>query len=105
MTIPSDYDDDPGRWRNNRAVRARFGSGDLHGRVARRFVAEGLAPVLDVGCGNGDLAAELPRDWPWIGVDPSPTQLAAAPRPTALAVATSLPAAGASVGAVAFLWM
>jgi SAM-dependent methyltransferase len=35
---------------------------DVHERVARRFVAEGLTPVLDVGCGEGELAEKLTRE-------------------------------------------
>jgi SAM-dependent methyltransferase len=43
---------------------------DVHERVARRFVVEGLTPVLDVGCGEGELATHLPGG-AWVGVDAS----------------------------------
>jgi SAM-dependent methyltransferase len=105
VTVPSDYDDNPARWQVNRAVRRRYGSGDVHTGVAERFASEGLAPVLDVGCGEGDLARLLPDRWPWIGLDASPAQLTAAPRPVVQGHAGRLPFADASVGAVAFLWM
>ncbi len=62
--VPSDYDEDPGRVRLARSVlRRHAAAGDVHELVARRFVAEGLAWVLDVGCGEGELA-RYPRTVP-----------------------------------------
>src|SRR5438045_6195929 len=55
--IPPDYDADPGRWRSH--DRSWLVDGDVHEVVAERVAAEGLAPVLDVGCGNGRLAELL----------------------------------------------
>ena len=35
-------------------------AGDVHELVAQRFVAEGLARVLNIGCGEGELSRYLP---------------------------------------------
>jgi AmiR/NasT family two-component response regulator len=60
--ILTDYDRDPERFRLARAVLQRFGSrDDVHGLVARRLLAERLVPILDVGCGEGELATHLPK--------------------------------------------
>jgi ubiquinone/menaquinone biosynthesis C-methylase UbiE len=47
--------------------------------VAERLITEGLLPVLDVGCGEGELARHLPEGC-WVGVDSSATLLARAPQ-------------------------
>src|SRR4029453_4983544 len=61
-----DYDDDPGRWTSRAAPQ------DVHELVAPEL--EG--PVLDVGCGDGRLAAlAAGRGIAWIGVDSSRSQL------------------------------
>ena len=61
--VPSDYDEDPGRVRLARSVLRRHAvAGDVHELVARRFVAEGLARVLDVGCGEGRRSSPA-RPW------------------------------------------
>jgi len=104
-TIPSDYDDNQDRWLTNVSVRARFGSGDVHRPTAERIVAHDLRPVLDVGCGDGELPRQLPDGWPWVGVDRSPTMLSRAPKPTVFADARTLPFPDESFGAVAMLWM
>src|SRR5262249_54833255 len=57
----------------------------------------GHDPVLDVGCGEGALAAARPGV---IGLDRSPTMLAVAPPPTALGDAVALPFPDACFGAV-----
>ena len=49
-------------------------AGDVHELVARRFIVEGFARVLDVGCGEGELARYLP-DGAWVGLDNSQTML------------------------------
>jgi trans-aconitate methyltransferase len=78
--VPSDYDQNPGRVRLARSVLHRHAvAGDVHKLVARRFVAEGFARVLDVGCGEGELARYLP-DGTWVGLDNSQTMLARAVR-------------------------
>jgi SAM-dependent methyltransferase len=73
--VPSDYDENPGRMRLARSVLRRHAvAGDVHELVARRFIAEGFAGVLDVGCGEGELARYLP-DGAWVGLDNSQTML------------------------------
>jgi hypothetical protein len=47
-------------------------AGDVHELVARRFVAEGFARVLDVGCGEGDLALSSRRHLGWSLLDRTP---------------------------------
>ncbi len=101
--LPSDYDSDPERWGScDRSVQV---FGDAHEPVARRIVDEELAPVLDVGGGQGRLESLLPAGWPAIVVDRSPTQLADAPSPNVRADASVLPVRDASVCAVTALWM
>jgi hypothetical protein len=66
--VLSDYDQNPGRVRLARSVLHRHAvAGDVHELVARRFVAEGFARVLYVGCGEGELARYLP-DGTWVGL-------------------------------------
>lgn len=73
--LPPDYDSDHGRWGSWKAPQ------DVHD-----LVAPGLRrPVLDIGCGEGRLAARLSKDVRWVGVDSSPAQAAANPyRPVLL---------------------
>src|SRR4051812_25464238 len=103
--LPSDYDDNQDRWQTNVSVRRRFTARDVHEPCAARIVAENLTPVLDVGCGDGELHRKLPNGWPWVGADASPTMLARAPRPSTLADARRLPFPDNTFGAVAMLWM
>ena len=106
--VRRDYDDpDSIRWHVPVNVLDAYGlSGDVHPAIARRFIVEGLAPVLDVGGGKGELATHLPAG-AWIGLDGSPTQLEAARAlgPAVLAEAGDLPVATGSVAGVACLYM
>jgi SAM-dependent methyltransferase len=97
--ILPDYDTDPDRsaaWNSSWVVADEdwdYGAG--------RFVEEGLAPILDVGCGNGGFAARLPPHAGWIGIDASSSMLAkATARPVTQADALHLPFRDHSVGGV-----
>jgi SAM-dependent methyltransferase len=104
-TIPPDYDRDPGRFRLARSVLRRHAlAPDVHERVARRLVDEGLTPVLDVGCGEGELARHLPAG-AWVGVDASAEMLARAPEPHHLADAAALPFSDERFGSAALLYV
>lgn len=104
-SVPSDYDVDPARSQSwDRSWLVPSSDSDYTG--ARRLTAEALAPILDVGCGSGSLAAELPPRAGWIGLDFSPTQLAQVQaRPVVRADARRLPFRSGSVGAVVCHWM
>jgi len=103
--VPCDYDEHPERFRTARSVQRRHGmAGDIHELVARRLIAAGATPVLDVGCGEGELARHLPPG-AWIGVDSSPAMLARAPSPHRRADATELPFEDGHFGGVALLYV
>jgi SAM-dependent methyltransferase len=93
--MQSDYDRDPERFRTGQRVTASYARADLYREVAARV--RGHDPVLDLGCGEGALASALPGV---IGLDRSPTMLAAAPPPTLRGDALALPFSDASLGAV-----
>lgn len=102
---PRDYDSDPGRFRTARRVlREHALAPDIHARVAARLVAGNALPVLDVGCGEGELARHLPQG-SWTGVDNSEAMLAAAPDPHVLAEAGALPFPDGSFGSLTLLYV
>jgi SAM-dependent methyltransferase len=103
--VPSDYDRDPERFRTARAVQRRHArAADVHERVARRLLAHGVLPVLDIGCGEGELARYLP-DGAWIGLDNSRAMLARAPRPNVVGDAAALPFPERSFDSAALLYV
>jgi SAM-dependent methyltransferase len=93
--LQPDYDSDPERWRAWKPPQ------DAHNLVAPQL----RGPVLDVCCGEGRLAALLGDDVRWVGLDSSPSQLAANPyRPVAQADMRALPFADETFAEVAHLW-
>ena len=103
--VPVDYDTHPGRFQIARDVLGRHGAAaDVHAAVAARFVAEGMLPVLDVGCGAGELARHLPAGT-WTGIDSSPAMVARAPAGAQLGRADALTFADGSFGGVALLYV
>jgi hypothetical protein len=77
-SIPPDYDEDHERFRLARSLVHRHSEvEDVHRRVAERMLAERLTPVLDVGCGEGELSRYLPEG-AWVGLDSSAEMLSRA---------------------------
>lgn len=107
QALPFDYDDNPDRFRTGRRTALQYSnSGDVHEPIAARLAAEGLSPVLDVGCGDGALGRPLLQAGvSWVGLDFSATLLRDAPRPALRADALRLPFPDSSFGAVAALYM
>jgi SAM-dependent methyltransferase len=103
--VPSDYDENPSRMRLARSVLRRHAvAGDVHEQVAQRFITEGFGRVLDVGCGEGELARYLP-DGAWVGLDNSQTMLDCAPPGGVRGRATALPFPDESFDGVAILYV
>jgi SAM-dependent methyltransferase len=103
--IPRDYETRPERFRLARRIQRRHGPGsDIHDRVARRLVDERLLPVVDIGCGEGELARHLP-DGAWVGVDSSRRMLERAPQPGLICDAAALPFPDGCFGSAALLYV
>jgi SAM-dependent methyltransferase len=103
-TVPADYDSDPGRWASHDPAWQL--AGDVHDDIARRIAGDCLAPVLDVGSGNGKLSGLLPVSWRIAGIDASAAQLRhPGPGPVCQADALALPFARDAFAAVTALWM
>jgi SAM-dependent methyltransferase len=99
--LPNDYDCDPDRFLSTE----KHPHDDVHPYVAARFAAAGARTVLNVGGGNGRLARLLPAlSMRCLLLDLSPAMLDLARRPKARADGARLPAADASVDAVAALY-
>ncbi len=93
--LPPDYDDDPGRWRSWQAPQD----------VTEILAPELVGPVLDAGCGEGRLPAQLDPGVRWVGLDSSPSQVAANPfRPLVRADMRRLPFADGSFAELTHLW-
>jgi SAM-dependent methyltransferase len=93
--LQPDYDSDPERSRSWKSPQ------DVHETIAPEL----HGPVLDVGCGEGRLAPLLGDGVTWIGVDTSPTQVAANPyRPLVLADMRALPFREGAFAEVTHLW-
>lgn len=97
--VEPDYETDPDRsaaWDPSWVIAA-----DDWDSGAGRLSAEGLAPILDVGCGYGGFAANLPPQARWIGLDSAASMLAeVAARPVIRADARHLPLRDGTVGGV-----
>jgi SAM-dependent methyltransferase len=104
--LPSDYDQDPGRFAANQLATARYvAQADVHHDVAHRFAALGYRRVLDIGGGNGTLAQLLGTlGVPTMVVDRA-AYVADAPRPAVRADAACLPFADGVFDGAAAMWM
>ena len=103
--VPADYDDDPERFRLARSVQRRHGGVPDSTSAWRAASPTSIrASVLDVGCGEGELARHL-ADGAWLGVDSSREMLTRAPAPAVLADAAALPFPDGSFDAVALLYV
>jgi SAM-dependent methyltransferase len=104
--VPADHDDDPERFAANQAATARLvARADVHTEVADHFAAVGCRRVLDIGGGNGLLAALLTeRGIASVVADPA-RYVDQAPPPAVRADATALPFADETFDAAAAMWM
>ena len=93
--LEPDYESDPGR------RRAWTASSDVHEVVGPELAGR----VLDIGCGEGRLAANVREDVRWIGIDSSRNQLVECSyRPVVLADMRALSLATNNFDAVTHLW-
>lgn len=103
---PADYDSNPERFRTASNSPRKFGRGDVHESVADRLAGDRAAPALDLGCGEGRLTHLLrARGIAVVGLDRSPTMLAALTAPAVRGDAASLPFREDQFGGVAALWI
>lgn len=105
MPTRRDYDTDPARYRLGTALSASCSTpgADLHGRIVRLLDAADVRQVLDVGCGDGSLAASAASGRvKVISVDAAAAMVRAARRhgPAVRADLTALPFADGAVDAV-----
>lgn len=105
MPTRRDYDTDPGRYRLGMRLTAahRAPGADLYGRIVGLLLDAGAVRALDLGCGDGALAATAAgRPLRVIGVDAAAAMVRAARRhgPVVQADLTALPIADAAVDAV-----
>jgi SAM-dependent methyltransferase len=105
--MPFDYDIDPERFRAGiEAVKKYTLQSDIHEDVARRFVEEHLAPVLDLGCGEGRFTFPARQmGIATIALDLSATMLASIPEPRVQGDARRLPFPGNTFGGIVALYM
>src|SRR5215470_11593687 len=93
------------RWGAHREIQRKYLSvGDVHPEIAARIRAAGARPVLDAGCGDGELSLALGR-WPVISLDRDPLALLEAPRPAVRADIVRLPFQDGVFGAVAAVYV
>jgi SAM-dependent methyltransferase len=102
MALPRDYDVNPGRFRLGVRVTDRYltGAEGIYAYIAGMLGRAGAHLIADIGCGEGALAAAaLSPQMQIIGIDASPTMLAACPGPRVRADALRLPFASGSFDA------
>lgn len=92
VTVPSDYDSEPERYRLGMQVTRAYSTASLYELVATMLAELDLGLVLDVGCGEGALREFLPASHSQLmGIDRSATMLRAHPPPVVRADALRLP--------------
>jgi SAM-dependent methyltransferase len=101
--VVDDYDSAPERYRLGMAVTRAHSSASLYAEVASRLAGLRVRRVLDVGCAEGALRAELPPGPLVVGVDAAASMVRAHPAPVVRADAVALPFADASFDAVTAL--
>jgi SAM-dependent methyltransferase len=103
MPTPFDYDRDPDRFRLASRVTSRHltGTPSFYAHLADLLIRLDARRILDVGCGEGALAAALPATWRarLVGLDASATMLAGHPPPVVQADAAALPIRSGGVDA------
>jgi SAM-dependent methyltransferase len=102
MALPRDYDIDPERFRLGARVTTRYltGGESTYAHIVGMLGRAGAHLVADIGCGEGALAAaSSSQQTRIIGIDASPTMLAACPGPRVRADARRLPFASGSFDA------